>query len=333
MKKYLGILLITIAMIFGFSLKVDAAGVTALTFNGNDSISVGDVTFSLDVTGVAGATTNELHSYGGYIVYDPTYLEFVSIEGANSWTASTSDNIIPGKVKIAIVDYQMTNGVATGTIGTVKLKALKPGETVVTMDDIEATNTNANVHASFVGKHLTIKEAEKPSIKSAQVTGITNRNYNGKAQTQTVKVTLNGSVLVNNTDYSVSYKNNINAGTASVIITGKGTYKDSITKTFTINKLNNPMTVTSKNKKVKNKKVKKKKQVLSLITVSKQQGTVTYSKVSGPKKITVNKTTGKITVKKKTKKGTYKVQVKVTANGNTNYKSISKTVTMTIKVK
>lgn len=37
-----------------------------------------------------------------------------------------------------------------------------------------------------------------------------------------------------NTDYAVRYINNVNKGTASVIIAGKGAYSGKITKTFRI---------------------------------------------------------------------------------------------------
>ena len=73
--------------------------------------------------------------------------------------------------------------------------------------------------------------------------------------------------------------------------------------------------------------------VSKVLTVSKAQGTVTCKKVSGNGKITVNAKTGKVTVKKGLKRGTYKVKVKVTAKGNANWKSGSKTVTFKVKVK
>ncbi len=100
----------------------------------------------------------------------------------------------------------------------------------------------------------------------------------------------------------------------------------------------NPLAVKGKTAKVKYKKLKKKNQTLSsskVITFTKKgQGALTYSKVSGNKKITINKTTGKVTVKKKLKKGTYKVKVRVKAAGNTNYNPSGwKTVTFKIKVK
>ena len=110
-------------------------------------------------------------------------------------------------------------------------------------------------------------------------------------------------------------------------------------KTETVQKLPkkaNTLTVKAKKPTVKFAKLKKKNQTIArkyAITVSKAKGTVTYTKSSGNKKITINKKTGNITVKKGLKKGTYKVKVKVTAVGNSTYKSSRKIVTVTIKVK
>lgn len=94
-----------------------------------------------------------------------------------------------------------------------------------------------------------------------------------------------------------------------------------------------PMTVKASNKTVKYKNVRKKSVTVKALTVKKAQGKVSYKKLSGSKKITVNKKTGKLTVKKGTRKGTYTIKIKVTANGNSNYKSGSKTVKVKIKVK
>ncbi|MBQ7739622.1 MAG: glycoside hydrolase family 43 protein [Eubacterium sp.] len=83
------------------------------------------------------------------------------------------------------------------------------------------------------------------------------------------------------------------------------------------------------------KKLKKKNQSIALkkaVDVSRAQGSVSFKKTGGNKKITVA-STGKITVKKKLKKGTYKIKIKVTATGNKYYKPLSKTVTVKIKVK
>ena len=65
----------------------------------------------------------------------------------------------------------------------------------------------------------------------------------------------------------------------------------------------------------------------------KGQGTLSYAKISGNKKITVNKKNGKVTIKKGLKKGTYKVKIKVRAAGNATHKAATRTVTIKIKVK
>lgn len=74
----------------------------------------------------------------------------------------------------------------------------------------------------------------KTSIKKASVSGISNKNYNGKSQKQSIKVKLGKKTLKQGTDYTVSYKNNKNIGKATVTIKGKGKYEGSIKKTFKI---------------------------------------------------------------------------------------------------
>ncbi len=58
--------------------------------------------------------------------------------------------------------------------------------------------------------------------------------YDGKAKTPSVTVKDGNKALVKDSDYSVTYSNNTNVGTASVTITGIGNYTGSVTKDFTI---------------------------------------------------------------------------------------------------
>ena len=58
--------------------------------------------------------------------------------------------------------------------------------------------------------------------------------YDGTAKTPSVTVKLNDKTLVLNTDYTVSYSNNIKVGTAIVTAAGKGKYTGSKTADFTI---------------------------------------------------------------------------------------------------
>lgn len=62
-------------------------------------------------------------------------------------------------------------------------------------------------------------------------------SYSSYAHTPTVTVIDGTTTLTNGTDYTISYSNNTNAGTATVTITGKGNYKGTRTANFTINKV------------------------------------------------------------------------------------------------
>ena len=180
---------------------------------------------------------------------------------------------------------------------------------------------------------VTVKDISKCSV-----TGIKPKTYIGKAHTQSITVKDAFKTLKNGTDYTVSYKNNKNAGTATIVITGKGSYEGTITKTFMINKAKNPITVKTATKTVKRSKLKKAKQTVKPITISKAQGKVTYKLTSVPKvlgKLVKINAKGKITISKwtKAKKGVYTIKVKVSAKGNKNYKPKSTTKKLTIKVK
>ena len=162
--------------------------------------------------------------------------------------------------------------------------------------------------------------------------------YNAKIQKPTVTLS-DGAVLKEGVDYTLKWSSVSpkNVGTYTVTITGIGAYTGTAKATFKINKAANPLAVKAKTVKVKFSAVKKKAQNLAVskvITFSKKgQGTLSYAKVSGNKKITINKKTGKVTVAKGLKKGTYSVKVKVKAGGNANYKaSAYKPVTFKIKV-
>ena len=80
------------------------------------------------------------------------------------------------------------------------------------------------------------QESQTP-ISTCTVTLKTNSfTYNGSEKKPDVTVKYGNTILVNGTDYSVSYSNNINAGTAIVTINGKGKYLGTASKTFTIAK-------------------------------------------------------------------------------------------------
>lgn len=78
-------------------------------------------------------------------------------------------------------------------------------------------------------------KAAKYDITKAKVSGIADKVYNGKNQTQKIKVTYNGKTLKSGTDYTLKYASRKNVGTATVKIVGAGDYAGTIKKTFKIN--------------------------------------------------------------------------------------------------
>jgi len=59
--------------------------------------------------------------------------------------------------------------------------------------------------------------------------------YKASAYEPRVSVAL-GAKLLTDTDYEVSYEDNVNAGTAKITVTGKGNYSGTVSETFTIEK-------------------------------------------------------------------------------------------------
>lgn len=109
----------------------------------------------------------------------------------------------------------------------------------------------AKIIITGIGDHFTGSTEKTFTINSAEISGCTfapiaDVTYNTNAHTPEVTVAISGRTLEADKDYTVSYASNINAGTATVTVTGKGNYTGTASKTFTINKAGltlNPCTI------------------------------------------------------------------------------------------
>ena len=272
-----------------------------------------------------------------------------------TWTSSDGESVIssadPGGIPTVGKTYRYAAKITAKTNNVFDPDAgfrFIYGGTEYAYDDLDVTFSADNKTATISGfePDQTVNAVD---VKDATVSGITAKAYNGKAQTQNpaVKITVNGTevALKNGADYTIAYKNNVNAGTATVTVNGKDRFTGSISKTFKINKAANTLAVSAKTAKVKYSKLKKKAQKLDISKVinftNKGQGTLSYKLVSAKKGkksfkkyFKIDAKTGKVTIKKKLKKGTYQVQVQIKAAGNANYnQSAWKPVTFKVKVK
>ena len=99
------------------------------------------------------------------------------------------------------------------------------------------SNTNGYLYG-YVGSktaNFNIVSYLAPTMMSqATITAIPAQTYTGYQICPKLTVMMNGTLLWEGTDYTVQYVNNINVGTATVVVTGMGKYAGAATATFQI---------------------------------------------------------------------------------------------------
>ena len=161
---------------------------------------------------------------------------------------------------------------------------------------------------------------ENIDIANATVTDIENKTYNGASQTQNLTVKLGDKTLTEGTDYTLSYENNGNAGTATVTVTGIGEYSGAVSKTFTIYKATPTLKFASTSIS------KTTEDVAFTNTLRKITDGVVRFKSSNTRVATVNSTSGKVTIKGA---GTTTITAAATAGPNIKAGNAQYTLTVT----
>lgn len=202
-------------------------------------------------------------------------------------------------------------------------------------DKAAAVGVKGRKHRSCTVCGAVVESADIPalspkSISSATVSlSIASYSFDGKVKTPSVTVKLGSTALRKGIDYVVSYRNNKNVGKATVVITGKGLYAGTITRTFVINPAKQEI-----------QKLTAKSKGFYIDYAAKGHATgyeiqyATNSSFSGAKKtvITSNKT-DKVTVSKLSGNKKYYVRVRTytTVNGIKYYGAWSAVKTVTTK--
>lgn len=120
------------------------------------------------------------------------------------------------------------NNTAELTITLSEEKGFKIGENTITAD----FGGSMVLGSKIVSAQLTVTG----NLNDAVVTASGNHVYTGSPITPAVSVTWNNTPLTKDTDYTLAYTDNTNAGTATVTVTGTGNYTGTKTATFTIEK-------------------------------------------------------------------------------------------------
>lgn len=164
-------------------------------------------------------------------------------------TFDDDDNCLINGKKVTVTNVKVTIGKKTyKTISSVVGKADNEYATFTIINKYSKINElgtytmpgeNDKMSITFTIKCTALKPAVV-SLKSSNVSAISARAYTGKQVKPAVTVKYNKKTLKKGTDYTVSYGKNTAIGKGTVKITGKGDYKGTVTKTFTIK----PKTVT-----------------------------------------------------------------------------------------
>ena len=295
----------------GFTIKF-ADGVNHTDKGTVEYLLIGDgVNIITSQTGAKGnltiSTLNLTNVVNAQVFTNDAKAKEYSIEHANTPVVVLSSKAYNDTPTIKAI-YADGNAVSTSlfTINKFTAAAKEGADATITLNGDTTASAAGNISATGTITYT----AEGASISGATISGIANKTYNGKAQTQKISVTLDGKTLVEGTDYVASYKNNAAVGTATVTIYGLGDYSGSVSKTFKINPAKakiSKVTVGSKKMTVKVKKG------------SGAAGVQIAYRVKGTSKWTYKTTTGTSKTIKSLKKGKkYQVVVR-------SYKKVSGT--------
>lgn len=214
-----------------------------LVYTGNEltqtvTVTVGgkELTKDTDYT-VTGLTGTEPGSYP------------VTVTGTGNYTGEVTKSFTISKAQIssAAITYDAGPYGYTGKEWKPEV-AVSFNDAALTADTDYTVSYENNINAGTakiiitgIGDHFTGLTEKTFTINSAEISGCTfapiaDVTYNTKAHTPEVTVAISGRTLEADKDYTVSYASNVNAGTATVTVTGKGNFTGSANTTFTIAK-------------------------------------------------------------------------------------------------
>ena len=168
-----------------------------------------------------------------------------TVTGMGNYTGSVETKFnITAKALTASMVQDIAAQTYTGSPIVPKL-TVKDGETALSKDTDYTVKYQNNLNAGTATVTLTGKGNYAGSVEikfnitakaltASMVRDIAAQTYTGSPIVPELTVKDGETALSKDTDYTVKYQNNLNAGTATVTLAGKGNYSDSVSKTFTI---------------------------------------------------------------------------------------------------
>ena len=190
-----------------------------------------------------------------------------------TWGNFDANNIKNGEnasVTLTCVDPEV--GVSNGSVSASDITVANNNVTIknVTSEEVNngykytitlvGTGTDGSTNLSLKENTIKNKVNRGNSTNSSGVISVSNKDvfdgytitlsnntytYDGTEKKPSVTISKDSKVLKEGTDYTLRYVNNINAGIATVVISGKGSFNGDTSKTFIINKADCVCTINS----------------------------------------------------------------------------------------
>lgn len=172
----------------------------------------------------------------GSIVGDRYTFEIVAKDNSNytgsrigTYSIEPLDVSQTARVQLAQTEYEYTGAAFTPDVTSVTVNGntlTKGQDYTVDYKNNTEVGDNAQAVVTFIGNYTGSATAyfkitsPLPNLKNAEISTIPDQTYTGSEIHPRVTVTLEKKVLAEGTDYTVSYENNKNVGTAVITITG-----------------------------------------------------------------------------------------------------------------
>ncbi len=223
------------------SAKLDAMAMEGVSFHSwHDNTSVGTASFRMTATQDAKNFRNNTGKDVTFKITKKAIKDKSFAITVGGFTVSEKNKCDLELVYNDGIEYNQSNGakvVVTDSSTGVTLKENKDytvsfsnnknaGTAKVKVSGIGGYNSSRTITFQIIGKSLNGKCRMELS-KDSYI-------YNRSEHKPAAKVYYENTLLKSGKDYTVKYKNNVNAGKATVIVTGKGKYAGTVTKDFTI---------------------------------------------------------------------------------------------------
>lgn len=215
---------------------VDASGCSA-TLNGADLSGTFEVVNSETVPNVGDKYRLKFMSEDSkYIVESEEFSAEIQPK-ALTITAESAEKVYDGEplVRNSYMADGLVNGdgitkvIVSGTLTDAAEMSNVPSDAKISRNDTDRTENYAITYVNGTLK-VTPRDIADAQIDMKQTEYV----YDESAHNPKPIVMINGKELLNGTDFELSYANNVNRGTATVTISGKGNYTGKVEETFQI---------------------------------------------------------------------------------------------------